>query len=205
MQVLGFVVLVSGTSLYNELIRSCLPTMYESTIDSDLEVGSSQGLRTGLFAFLISDLPYPSISARTGSDLGAECTIWALRRLPCGFTFQLDFQCSDTAFNYCCPARSLSSRYDASVEGRPPTSWVPRRIPCWQQPLRTAAWQRGPPQDPPAMACGPAGGAPFEEWPGRARSAAASTPWPGACACTRPRCPRTGRACPVQASSANLG
>ena len=39
-QVVGFVVLVSGTSLYNELIRSCLPTMYESTVDSDLEVGS---------------------------------------------------------------------------------------------------------------------------------------------------------------------
>ena len=32
--------LVSGTSLYNELIRSCLPTMYESTVDSDLEVRS---------------------------------------------------------------------------------------------------------------------------------------------------------------------
>ena len=31
-------VLVSGTSLYNELIRSCLPTMYESTVDSDIEV-----------------------------------------------------------------------------------------------------------------------------------------------------------------------
>ena len=39
-QVVGFVVLVSGTSLYNELIRSCLPTMYESTVDSDLEVKS---------------------------------------------------------------------------------------------------------------------------------------------------------------------
>ena len=37
---MGFVVLVSGTSLYNELIRSCLPTMYESTVDSDLEVSS---------------------------------------------------------------------------------------------------------------------------------------------------------------------
>ena len=37
-QVVGFVVLVSGTSLYNELIRSCLPTMFESTVDSDLEV-----------------------------------------------------------------------------------------------------------------------------------------------------------------------
>ena len=35
---MGFVVLVAGTSLYNELIRSCLPTMYESTVDSDLEV-----------------------------------------------------------------------------------------------------------------------------------------------------------------------
>ena len=39
LQVVGFVVLVSGTSLYNELIRSCLPTVYESTVDSDLEVG----------------------------------------------------------------------------------------------------------------------------------------------------------------------
>ena len=38
LQVVGFVVLVSGTSLYNELIRSCLPTVYESTVDSDLEV-----------------------------------------------------------------------------------------------------------------------------------------------------------------------
>ena len=38
LQVVGFVVLVSGTSLYNELIRSCLPTMYESTVDSDAEV-----------------------------------------------------------------------------------------------------------------------------------------------------------------------
>ena len=38
LQVVGFVVLVSGTSLYNELIRSCLPTMYESTVDSDIEV-----------------------------------------------------------------------------------------------------------------------------------------------------------------------
>ena len=43
-QVVGFVVLVSGTSLYNELIRSCLPTMYESTVDSDLEVRSLDAL-----------------------------------------------------------------------------------------------------------------------------------------------------------------
>ena len=38
LQVVGFVVLVCGTSLYNELIRSCLPAVYESTVDSDLEV-----------------------------------------------------------------------------------------------------------------------------------------------------------------------
>ncbi|CAL5225386.1 g8193 [Coccomyxa viridis] len=37
LEVVGFVVLVSGTSLYNELIRSCLPAVYESTVDSDLE------------------------------------------------------------------------------------------------------------------------------------------------------------------------
>ncbi len=36
-------VLVSGTSLYNELIRSCLPAVYESAVDSDLEVSSTGG------------------------------------------------------------------------------------------------------------------------------------------------------------------
>ena len=35
MQVVGFLVLVSGTSLYNELIRSCLPQVYGSRLDSD--------------------------------------------------------------------------------------------------------------------------------------------------------------------------
>lgn len=29
--------LVSGTSLYNELMRSCLPRIYDTGVDSDLE------------------------------------------------------------------------------------------------------------------------------------------------------------------------
>lgn len=37
MQVVGFLVLVSGTSLYNELIRSCLPGMFDRLDDSDAE------------------------------------------------------------------------------------------------------------------------------------------------------------------------
>ena len=40
-QVVGFLVLVSGTSLYNELMRSCLPRMYDSLADSDVEVRPS--------------------------------------------------------------------------------------------------------------------------------------------------------------------
>ena len=36
-QVVGFLVLVSGTSLYNELIRSCLPGMFDRLDDSDAE------------------------------------------------------------------------------------------------------------------------------------------------------------------------
>lgn len=33
--------LVSGTSLYNELMRSCLPRMYDSLADSDVEARPS--------------------------------------------------------------------------------------------------------------------------------------------------------------------
>ena len=33
--------LVSGSSLYNELIRSCLPAVYPQAPDSDLEVGQA--------------------------------------------------------------------------------------------------------------------------------------------------------------------
>ncbi len=39
-QVVGFLVLVSGTSLYNELMRSCLPRMYDTHVDSDAEARS---------------------------------------------------------------------------------------------------------------------------------------------------------------------
>jgi len=46
-------VLVSGTSLYNELIRSCLPTMYESTVDNDLEVGSHGSILLSNCALLL--------------------------------------------------------------------------------------------------------------------------------------------------------
>ena len=37
MQVIGFLVLVAGSSLYNELIRSCLPAVYPATPDAELE------------------------------------------------------------------------------------------------------------------------------------------------------------------------
>ncbi|BDA40609.1 Solute carrier family 35 member F6 [Coccomyxa sp. Obi] len=37
LEVVGFLVLVSGTSLYNELIRSCLPGMFDRLDDSDAE------------------------------------------------------------------------------------------------------------------------------------------------------------------------
>lgn len=37
-QVLGFLVLVSGSSLYNELIRSCLPAVYPQPPSDDLDV-----------------------------------------------------------------------------------------------------------------------------------------------------------------------
>ncbi len=39
-QVVGFLVLVSGTSLYNELIRSCLPGMFDRLDDSDAEASA---------------------------------------------------------------------------------------------------------------------------------------------------------------------
>ena len=48
-------VLVSGTSLYNELIRSCLPTMYESTVDSDAEVKFLAGIDTMQVLFCMGD------------------------------------------------------------------------------------------------------------------------------------------------------
>lgn len=41
-QVLGFVVILMGTSLYNEIIRSCLPTaMMSAGSRPDLEVSAT--------------------------------------------------------------------------------------------------------------------------------------------------------------------
>jgi hypothetical protein len=37
LQVIGFLVLVAGSSLYNELIRSCLPAVYPAAPDAELE------------------------------------------------------------------------------------------------------------------------------------------------------------------------
>ena len=41
LQVLGFLVLVSGSSLYNELIRSCLPAVYPQPLSDQLDVCAS--------------------------------------------------------------------------------------------------------------------------------------------------------------------
>lgn len=55
-QVVGFLVLVSGTSLYNELIRSCLPQVYSTRVDSDdTEACSRMALLSVCVAALISD------------------------------------------------------------------------------------------------------------------------------------------------------
>jgi len=77
-------VLVSGTSLYNELIRSCLPTMYESTVDSDLEVRSHGSMLLSKCALLLKcDV------ARTLAELADSLLscMWHHKRLiyPCEF------------------------------------------------------------------------------------------------------------------------
>lgn len=68
LQVVGFVVLVSGTSLYNELIRSCLPTVYESTVDSDLEVSPPVGKSVSMCAS-----ERPSSAQLIGTSRSVRC------------------------------------------------------------------------------------------------------------------------------------
>lgn len=46
MQVVGFLVLVSGTSLYNELIRSCLPSMFDRLDDIESEASVCPAIYT---------------------------------------------------------------------------------------------------------------------------------------------------------------
>ena len=66
---MGFVGLGSGTSLYNELIRSCLPTMYESTVDSDLEVRSLEASPVLLW----TDCASPLLTYGSEADQRPEC------------------------------------------------------------------------------------------------------------------------------------